>query len=258
MPQLSELLDEAIGDQPVRFSTLDVRRRSRQLGIRRRARRVLSGAMAVAISIGAVVTIANWIDGGPSGRLHTADTSAATDTATVRTPTRSPAPTRPATSTTIGIRSAQQLHAALRSHRFDGSSLPAHLHVLGVGPWQYADAGHVGSGYLGSAQVRIRSDATGESVDDSYDVFVTASDAAASYTTAYTNFRRYSYRAPRLSPSVNAFCGPQAAPADTTTCWFLRGVTTGIVTATIPSRAQQGDADSVFQAMLTHLVTLGG
>lgn len=262
MPQLSELLDEAVGDQPVRFSTLDVRRRSRQLGVRRRARRVLSGAMAVAISVGAVVTISDWVDRGPSRRLRTASTSAATNRATLPTSTLSPSSTLPATSTTIGIPSAQELLAALQSDRFDASSLPAHLHVLGVGPWQYADAGQVGSGYVGSAQVRLRSDAIGESFASTYDVFVTAADAAAWFTSAYSNFRSYSpagsVRVPRLNPSVNAFCAPQAAPSDTTTCWFLRGFTTGIVTATIPTSAPRGDADAVLQAMLTHLVALGG
>ena len=90
MPQLSELLDEAVGDQPVRFSTLDVRRRSRQLGVRRRARRVLSGATAVAISVGAAVTISDWVDRGPSRRLPTVATRAATSTATLPTSTSLP------------------------------------------------------------------------------------------------------------------------------------------------------------------------
>jgi hypothetical protein len=262
MPQLRDLLDEAVGDQPVRFSTLDVRRRSRQLGVRRRARRVLSGAMAVAISVGAVVTISGWVDRGPSRRLPTVATRATTTRATLPTSTLSPPSTLPATSTTIGTPSAQELLAALQSDRFDASSLPAHLHVLGVGPWHYVDAGHPGSGYLGSAQVRLRSDAIGESFAfNNYDVFGTAADAAAWYTTAYSNFRSYSpagsVRVPRLTPSVNAFCGPQAAPPDTATCWFVRGFTTGIVTATIPTSAPR-DEDGVLQAMLTQLVALGG
>jgi hypothetical protein len=150
---------------------------------------------------------------------------------------------------------------ALQSDRFDGSSLPVHLHVLGVGPWQYADAGHVGSGYVGSAEVRLRSDATGESVSTNYDVFADAPAAAAWFSRAYSNFRTSgpagSVRVPQLTPSVDAFCAPQAAPPDTTTCWFVRGVTTGIVTATTPSNTSRGDEDAVLQAMLTHLIALG-
>jgi hypothetical protein len=268
MPQLSELLDEAVGDQPVQFSTVDVRRRSRQLGVRRRARRVMSGATAVAISVGAAVTISNWADRGSSRRLPTTATRAATSTATLptstvsATSTLSSTSTLPATSTTVGIPSPHDLLAALRSDRFDGSSLPGHLHVLGVGPWSYVDAGHVGSGYIGSAEVRLRSDEIGESFGNNYDVFATPAGATAWFMTAYTNFRKFSpagtFRVPRLTPSVNAFCGPQAGPANTTTCWFVRGVTTGIVTATIPTSASGGDTDAVLQAMVTHLVALGG
>lgn len=213
--------------------------------------------MAVAVSVGAVVTISDWVDRGPSRRLRTAATRAVT----LPTSTRSTSSTLPATSTTIGTPSAPELLAALQSDRFDASSLPAHLHLLGVGPWHYADAGHPGSGYLGSAQVRLRSDAIGESFASYYDAFGTAADAAAWYTAAYSNFRSYSpagIRVPRLNPSVYAFCAPQAAPADTNTCWFARGFTTGIVTATIPISASRGDADAVLQAMLSHLVSLGG
>jgi hypothetical protein len=172
-----------------------------------------------------------------------------------------PSSTLPATTTTTAVPSPPALLLALQSDRFDGSSLPAHLHALGVGLWQYADAGHVGSGYVGSAEVRLRSDAIGESVSGTYDVFAAAPAAAAWFTTAYSNFRAYgpagSVRLPKLNPSVKAFCGPQAAP-DTTTCWFVRGKTTGIVTATTPSSTSRGDEDAVLQAMLTHLVALGG
>lgn len=173
-----------------------------------------------------------------------------------------PSSTLPAPTTTTGIPSAQALLLALQSDRFDGSSLPAHLYVLGVGAWQYADAGHVGSGYLGSAQVRLRSDATGESVSSTYDVFTAPPAAAAWFASAHANFRTYgpagSVRVPQLNPSVNTFCAPQAAPPDTTTCWFVRGLTTGIVTATTPSSTSRGDEDGVLQAMLTHLIALGG
>ncbi|MDQ1462187.1 MAG: hypothetical protein QOI08_3671 [Actinomycetota bacterium] len=173
-----------------------------------------------------------------------------------------PSPTLPATTPTTGVPSDPVLLLALQSDRFDGSSLPAHLHVLGVGRWQYADAGHVGSGYAGSAQLRFRSDAMGESLSSTYDVFMAAPPAATRFTRAYANFRTYgpagSVRVPQLNPSVNAFCARQAAPPDTTTCWFVRGLTTGIVTATTPSSTSRGDEDAVLQAMLTHLVALGG
>jgi hypothetical protein len=262
MPQLSELLDEAVGDQPVRFSTVDVRRRSRQLGNRRRARRVLGGATAVALSVGAVVAIADGADRGANGPPTA--TRAETSPTTTPTSTISPSSTGSAPSsstTTIEIPSAQALLAALRSDPFDTASLPSHVHALGVGPWHYADAGHVGSGYVGSAQVRLRSDTIGESFVATYDVFVTTARAAAWFSGAYSNFRSAgppgSVRIPPLAPPVDAFCAPQAAPPATTTCWFLRGSTTGIVTATTPTRASSGDTDAVLQAMLTHLVALG-
>jgi hypothetical protein len=138
--------------------------------------------------------------------------------------------------------------------------LPVHLHVVGVGRWQYVDAGHVGSGYVGSAQVSLRSDIAGETVTSIYDVFSTHPAAAAAFNRAYSAFKAHSpagsFRIPQLSPSVAAFCGPQASPGNTSTCWFNHGPTSGIVTATIPSAAYDGDIDAVLQAMLTHLVGL--
>ena len=176
----------------------------------------------------------------------------------------SPAPsttsTTGSTTTTTTPPSAQALLSALRSAPFDGSVLPAHLHVVGVGPWQYADAGHVGNGYVGSAQVSLRSDDAGESIDGIYDVFTTSAAAAASFNTAYANFQRYSpagsFQVLKLDPAVRAFCAPQAAPANTTTCWFVRGSTTATVTATTSSASSDGR--TVLRAMLAHLVVLGG
>jgi len=169
--------------------------------------------------------------------------------------------TSPATTTTTAP-TVQRLVSALRSDRFAGSDLPAHLHVSGVGRWDYADAGHAGSGYFGSAKVSLRSDDSGETISGIYDVFTSPAAASASFALAESNFGKYSpvgsFRVLKLNPPVGAFCGPQAAPADTTTCWFVHGSATGIVTATIPSASDGGDSQSVLEAMLTHLVVLGG
>jgi len=173
-----------------------------------------------------------------------------------------PSSTMAATTTTTRL-AAQRLLAALRSDRFEGADLPGHLHVVGVGPWQYVDAGHVGRGYLGSAQVSLRSDDSGESIDGVYDVFTTHAAASVVFAQAYSNFRRYapvirgSVRVLRLNPPVDAFCGPQA-PANSTTCWFVHGSTAGIVDATIPSSTDGDDSQVVVQAMLTHLLALAG
>jgi hypothetical protein len=158
--------------------------------------------------------------------------------------------------------SAPELLSALRSDRFDGSNLPAHLRVVGVGPWAYADAGHVGNGYLGSAKLSLHSDASGETISGIYDVFAAPPAASATFARASSNFRAYSpagsVRVPEVNPAVDAFCAPQAVPANTTTCWFVHGSTAGIVTATIPSAADRGVSQAILQAMLTHLVALGG
>lgn len=151
-----------------------------------------------------------------------------------------------------------QLLTALQTTPFPQSGLPDHLHVTGVGPWQYVDPGHVGSGYIGSAQVFLTSDLPGEQISDNYDVFTTAADASASFSAAYSNFHSEpGFVTLTLNPSVRAFCGPQTSPLNTT-CWFTRGTTNGIVTATVPSRSSTADNQAVLQAMLTHLVALGG
>jgi hypothetical protein len=166
------------------------------------------------------------------------------------------------TTTSTALPSAQRILSALRSAPFDGSDLPAHLHVVGVGPWQYVDAGHEGNRYVGSAQVSLHSDVSGESIDGIYDVFTTSAAASASFGQAYANFRKYgpvgSFRVLKLNPPVHAFCAPQAAPANTTTCWFERGSTTADVTATTPSASSSSDSQTLLQSMLTHLVVLGG
>ena len=152
------------------------------------------------------------------------------------------------------------LLADLRSVPFR-PPLPPHLRVRGVGTWAYVDAGHAGSGYAGSAQVLIRPSLDGETVAAIYDVFTAASHAKAQFTLAESNFRRYSpaggFRLLHLSPAVSAFCGPQAGPASTTTCWFSYTVTNGIVTTTAPP-AYRSDGPTVLQAMLSHLLALTG
>ena len=70
MPQLSELLDEAVGTLAVRFSSGDVQRRSRQLRTRRRVRRALAGGIAAAVSVGVVVTVTSLASDAPRGRLR--------------------------------------------------------------------------------------------------------------------------------------------------------------------------------------------
>jgi hypothetical protein len=133
--------------------------------------------------------------------------------------------------------------------------------VAGVGVWQYIDAGHVGVGYVGSAEVCLRSDRAGESLGGIYDVFTADADASAEFDVAYASFQRYSpagsFQVLHLNPPVDAFCSPQVS-ASTTICWFVRGLATGIVTATIPSAAYGGEGQAVLHAMLTHLIALGG
>jgi len=155
------------------------------------------------------------------------------------------------------------LLADLRSVPFQ-SPLPPRLRVRSVGTWTYIDAGHVGSGYVGSAQVLIRSSIEGETVTAIYDVFTAASQARAEFSLAESNFSRFSRRSPagsfrllQLSPAVSAFCGPQAAPANTTTCWFDYTATNGIVTTTAPP-VYSGDGPAVLQAMLSHVLALTG
>ena len=94
-----------------------------------------------------------------------------------------------------------------------------------------------------------------------YDVFTAASQATARFSLAESNFSRYSpaggFRLLHLSPAVSAFCGLQAGPADTTTCWFNYKVTNGNVTTTAPP-GYSGDGPAVLQAMLSHLLALTG
>ena len=190
--------------------------------------------------------------------------------ATVSSPSSAPMPS-PASAGTAGPRNTAapvtavppgpavpHLLADLRSVPFQ-SPLPPHLRVWGVGTWTYIDAGHVGSEYAGSAQVLIRSSVEGETVTATYDVFTAASRAAARFRVVESNFSRYrpggGFRLLHLSPAVSAFCGLQASPADTTTCWFTYTVTNGNVVTTAPP-ADSGDGPDVLQAMLSHLLAL--
>ena len=153
-----------------------------------------------------------------------------------------------------------QLLADLRSAPFR-SPLPRHLHMRGAGPWTYIDTGHAGNGYTGSAQVLIRSSINGETVTSIYDVFTAASQATARFSLAQANFSRHSpaggFRQLHPSPAVSAFCGLQAGPADTTTCWFTDKATNGNATTTAPP-GYNGDGPAVLQAMLSHLHALTG
>jgi hypothetical protein len=107
--------------------------------------------------------------------------------------------------------------------------------------------------------VLIRSSIEGQTLTPIYDVFAAASQARAQFRLAESNFSRYSpagsFRLLHLSPAVSAFCGPQAAPANTTTCWFNHTVTNGSVTATAPP-SYSSDGPAVLQAMLSHLLAL--
>ena len=75
--------------------------------------------------------------------------------------------------------------------------------------------------------------------------------------TVETRLPAGSFRLLQLSPAVSAFCGPQATPPNTTTCWFDYTVITGIVTATAPP-VFSGDGPAVLQAMLSHVLALTG
>jgi hypothetical protein len=115
--------------------------------------------------------------------------------------------------------------------------------------------------YLGSAKVSLQSDNTGESISGSYDVYNSSAAAAASFAQADSNFsatpQAGATTREQLSPSVGAFCAQQAPP-NAFTCWFVRGPTTGLVDATIPSSADGGDTHALLQALLDHLVAVGG
>ena len=227
---------------------------------------VLGGlGMCLAIAACGPASVGTSAATGPARTAAPASTQAATTAPASTAPspqaaTAAPAGTAPAPSSSSPP-TAQALLTRLQTAAFSESGLPARLHVTGVGVWQYADAGHVGAGYLGSAQVRLRADLAGESVVSIYDVFTADADAVAAFDAAYTNFQRFSpgdFQILHLSPPAEAFCGPQAALANTTACWFTHGLATGIVTATVPSAAYRGDGPAVLQAMLTHLIALGG
>ena len=127
--------------------------------------------------------------------------------------------------------------------------------MTGVGVWHYVDAGHAGAGYVGSAQVVIRSDVRGESIVSVYDVFGRAAQAFDVFENARCTFHSNSpggFRTVHLHPAAPAFCGRQSS--NTMTCWVHYGLTNEIATATIPSPKDQGDRSAVLQALLTHLV----
>jgi hypothetical protein len=238
----------------------------RRLGSVARTRAVLVMLLAVAPVVVAGCT------SGHQGEALPATTSSPSSPPSTSSPSSTPMPS-PASIGTAGPRSTAapvttvppspavlHLLADLRSVPFQ-SPLPPHLHVRGVGTWTYVDAGHVGSGYIGSAQVMIRSSIEGETVTAIYDLFTAASQARVEFNLAESDFSRYSpaksFRLLQLRPAVSAFCGPQPAPANTTTttCWFDYTVTNGIVTTTAPP-VYGGDGPAVLQAMLSHVLAL--
>jgi hypothetical protein len=227
----------------------------------------------VAVAVGVVTLVASVCSSGgghalnrpsPSRSLSATASAAppAVSTAPPRVPSPSPRPSScpPASPRAAAPSPAQALLTRLQTAPFDGSGLPARLHVAGVGVWQYFDAGHVGAGYVGSAQVCLRSDLAGESIDAFYDVFTADADASAEFDRAYANFHRYGpagrFQLLHLNPPVRAFCSAQAS--GDAICWFVRGLASGIVTATVPASVDRGDGPAVLQAMLTHLIALGG
>lgn len=115
--------------------------------------------------------------------------------------------------------------------------------------------------YLGSAKVSLQSDHAGESIGGDYDVYDSPAAAAAAFAQADSNFsatpQAGATTREQLSPSVGAFCGQQAPP-NAFTCWFVRGPTTGLVDATIPASADGGDTHALLQALLNHLIAVGG
>lgn len=232
------------------------------MGLKARSRQIV--ALIVVILLAAACRHSGTVHvavSSPSARA-TAAASPSTSMPSRPAPTRSPAATASASATAPHRPSAQALLLRLQTSAMPASTLPSHLHVTGVGVWNYADAGHVGAGYLGSALVSMRSDVAGERVNGVYDVFDTEAAASVDFATAETNFRKFSspdsFQELSLTPSAAAFCAPQAAPTNTTTCWLNHGNANGIVTVTIPSSADSGDGSAVIQAMLSHLVTEEG
>jgi hypothetical protein len=152
-----------------------------------------------------------------------------------------------------------QLAQALQTQPFSPPNVSDHLRVDGVGQFVYADSGP--RGRIDSAEVQIRSDADGEQVAAVYDVFPDSQAATANYNGADTNFRTFqsssdpSYRTVTLSPSVPAFCGSQADGS--TQCWLVHEVTTADINV-VPGSETGQDEQTILQALLDHLISLGG
>ena len=144
---------------------------------------------------------------------------------------------------------------------FSQSTINDHLHVEGVDQFAYADAGP--QGRIDSAEVRIRSDVDGVQVFAVYDVFPDAQSAMANYNEADTNFRTYqggsdpSYRTITLSPPVSAFCASQANDGSTQ-CWLVHDVTTATFNVKHLGGDTGTDDQAIAQALLGHLISLGG
>lgn len=164
----------------------------------------------------------------------------------------SASPTATPSRTTTQAVSAFTLLTRLRTWRFSGASLPSHLRVTGVGMFTYVDAGHLGRGYIGSAEVRIRSDSSGEQIYAIYDVYDTTAHSLADFGGSLKVDPRL-----RLSPVVPTACFKDPSPpGDTTHCRLHYGRTNATGILTIPSAADSQDIAAVMQAMLSHLLAV--
>ena len=150
----------------------------------------------------------------------------------------------------------QLLLTELQAAFFPNSGLPTGVSAIGVGPWQYVDAGHVGAGYEGSAGVSFSSNAPSETVHGNYDVFATTSQAKAAFEAASANFEQSpsaDFSTVNLGSGAQAFCGAQ--PNNASTCWFHFQDVNGSVGTSTPITDTTGS--TVLKAMFAHLESFG-
>jgi hypothetical protein len=176
--------------------------------------------------------------------------SSATPTTLATTPVTPPPPPLP----------PDQLALAVKTAPFAQPTINDHLHVDDVGPAAYADGEPDGA--IDSAEVSIRSDVEGQQVFAVYDVFADEQSAMAVYNEADANFRTFqdssepTYRTMTLSPEVPAFCALQNDGS--TQCWLVHGVTTASLNVTDPGGGIGTDDQAILQALLDHLISVGG
>ena len=218
--------------------------------------RHLSRLAALAIATG--LASACISDSRPSAA---AASSTATSTTTVGLPPTSPVTTTDTREPTVQAGpTPEDLVRSLQTQPFAQPTISDHLHVDGVGPFAYADAGP--QGRIDSAEVHIQSDVDGEQITAVYDVFPNVKAATITYDGADNNFRSFqgsndpSYRTVTLSPSVPAFCASH--PDGSTQCWLVHDVTTGTFNLTVPGGDTGTEDQAILQALLDHLISLGG